>query len=46
MKLVYQEVLRKSGCKSTLKYKEQKTETDAEILYGSMYHLVKMSPQT
>ena len=50
-KLEYQEALRKSGYKSTLKYKprkdpREKTETDVEILYGSIHHLAKMSPRT
>ena len=51
-KLEYQEELRKSCYKSTLKCKPKNTPgksiveiLQVKILYGSIYHLAKMSPQ-
>ena len=49
-KLEYQETLRKSGYKSTLKYKPKNTsgknKKEVEILYVSINHLAKITPQT
>ena len=50
-KYEYQEALRKSGYMFTLKSKPKNTHSgekqkQAEIIYGSIHHLVRMSPQT